>query len=257
MPKRITTEDFVAKASQKHPNIDFGKVSYISAVTDITLVCKKCGLEWCSIPNSILNGSGCPHCGRTKLILGVGINDVPTPTRSGNIRNDAYRTWKSMLERCYSDKYHQKEPAYIGCSVCDDWIRFSNFKRWFDNPKNGYKDGYQLDKDLLLQGNKVYSSETCCFLPREINAAIQVSRINENNGVKFNKKGDYTVHASLGGKKVNVGKFKNINDARNAYINAKKDNLLYLADKYYVEGKISHNIYNALINFDYKCYYNG
>ena len=135
MVKKSTTAEFIAKAIKKHPNIDFGKVRYVNAVTDISLVCKTCGNEWDATPNSILNGSGCPHCGRTKLVLGVGINDVPTPTRSGNIRNDAYRIWKSMLERCYSDKYHQKEPAYIGCSVCDDWIRFSNFKSkdWYDN----------------------------------------------------------------------------------------------------------------------------
>lgn len=248
MVKKSTTAEFIAKAIKKHPNIDFGKVRYVNAITDISLVCKTCGIEWDATPNSILKGSGCPHCGRTKLVLGVGINDVPTPTRSGNIRNDAYRIWKSMLERCYSDKYHQKEPAYIGCSVCDDWIRFSNFKRWFD--KN-YVDGYQLDKDILVKGNKVYSPDTCCFVPREINAILQLSKYRLNSGITFNKKGDYAVHVNMYNKKVFLGTFDTIEKARDAYVSAKRDYLYELADKYYSLKMIPEKIYNAIINYEY------
>lgn len=249
MVKKSTTAEFIAKAIKKHPNIDFGKVSYVSAVTDVTLVCKKCGLEWYATPNSILNGGGCPHCSRTKLILGVGVNDVPVPTRSGNIRNDAYRTWKSMLERCYSDKYHQKEPAYICCSVCEEWKVYSVFKRWFDE---NYVEGYALDKDILVKGNKVYSPDTCCFVPNEINALFI-----KHDG----KRGKYPIGVSANNKKfcarINVfqkgsvwlGSFNTPKEAFVAYKFAKEAHIKEMATQYFNDGKITEKVYNALMNY--------
>lgn len=249
MVKKSTAAEFIAKAIKKHPNIDFGKASYVSAVTDVTLVCKKCGLEWYATPNSILNGSGCPHCSRTKLILGVGVNDVPVPTRSGNIRNDAYRTWKSMLERCYSDKYHQKEPAYIGCSVCEEWKVYSVFKRWFDE---NYVEGYALDKDIIVKGNKVYSPDTCCFVPNEINALFI-----KHDG----KRGKYPIGVSAHNKKfcarINVfqkgsvwlGSFNTPEEAFVAYKFAKEAHIKEMATQYFNDGKITEKVYNALMNY--------
>lgn len=249
MVKKSTTAKFIAKAIKKHPNIDFGKVSYISAVTDVTLVCKKCGLEWYATPNSILNGSGCPHCSRTKLILGVGVNDVPIPTRSRNIRNDAYRTWKSMLERCYSDKYHQKEPTYIGCSVCEEWKVYSVFKRWFDE---NYVEGYALDKDILVKNNKVYSPDTCCFVPHVINALFI-----KHDG----KRGKYPIGVSAYNKKfcarINVppkgsvwlGSFNTPKEAFVAYKFAKEAHVKKMAALYFKDGKITEKVYNALMNY--------
>lgn len=253
MPKKITTEDFVAKASKKHPNIDFGKVSYVSAITDITLVCKKCGLEWRATPNSILNGSGCPHCSRTKLILGVGVNDVPVPTRSGNIRNGSYRVWKSMLERCYSVKYQRKEPAYIGCSVCEEWKVYSVFKRWFDE---NYVEGCALDKDILVKGNKVYSPDTCCFVPQEINGMLSnCGSHNKKNGVvgvhvdKRIKKNKYIASVSQNGCKKEIGRFQTKEEAFAAYKFAKEAHVKKMAELYLKNGKITEKVYNALMSY--------
>lgn len=71
-----------------------------------------------------------------------------------------------MLDRCYSKKYQERWPTYIGCSVTDEWLTFSNFKNWMmtqDWQNN------QLDKDLLFEGNKVYSPETCVFVSGMVN----------------------------------------------------------------------------------------
>lgn len=253
MVKKSTTAEFIAKAIKKHPNIDFGKVSYVSAVTDVTLVCKKCGLEWDARPNSILNGSGCPHCGRTKLILGVGVNDVPVPTRNGNIRNGSYRAWKSMLERCYSVKYQRKEPAYTGCSVCEEWKYYSNFKRWFDEK---HVNGYALDKDILVRNNKVYSPQTCCFVPQEINGMLSnCESHNKKNGVigvhidKRIKKNKYVASISRNGCTKEIGRFQTKEEAFIAYKFAKEAHVKKMAALYFENGKITEKVYNALMNY--------
>lgn len=77
-----------------------------------------------------------------------------------------YKAWKNMLARCYSAKYQEKQPTYIGCSVADEWLTFSNFKAWME--KQDF-EGKQLDKDLLVEGNKVYGPDMCVFVTPTVN----------------------------------------------------------------------------------------
>ena len=85
-----------------------------------------------------------------------------------------YKTWHSMLQRCYDKKYHEKQPTYIDCKVCEEWHNFQNFAKWYE--ENYYKiDGQrmELDKDILSKSKdlsaKIYSPETCLIVPRCIN----------------------------------------------------------------------------------------
>ena len=103
-------------------------------------------------------------------VHGVGINDagykVSKSLKSAKRGTKEwlcpfYSTWCSMLNRCYSKKYQENKPTYAGCSVCDEWLTFSNFKRWMET--QDYK-GMHLDKDILNPGNKTYSPENCLFL---------------------------------------------------------------------------------------------
>jgi hypothetical protein len=87
-------------------------------------------------------------------------------SREGGKLTVVYLKWSNMLERCYSEEYHKKQPTYIGCSVDERWHNFQVFAKWFEE---NYIEGYELDKDILLKGNKIYSPETCCFVPKEIN----------------------------------------------------------------------------------------
>lgn len=81
----------------------------------------------------------------------------------------AYQAWRNMLVRCYCDKYQLKNPTYKGCSVDDEWHNFQNFAEWLEknNPRNTKK--LELDKDIKVDGNKVYSSETCLLVTRAEN----------------------------------------------------------------------------------------
>ncbi len=117
---------------------------------------------------------------RRNLIYGVGVNDADYQTckkvlieyKNGKQKYDIIwvcpflKCWQQMLQRCYSDKYKKRQPSYVGCSVCEEWLTFSNFKRWME--QQDY-EGKALDKDLLVSQNKTYSSETCVFVPRYIN----------------------------------------------------------------------------------------
>lgn len=77
-----------------------------------------------------------------------------------------YSRWTSMLTRCFSKKYKTKHGAYKDVTCCEEWLTFSNFKRWMEQQDWENK---QLDKDLLVYQNKVYSPETCCFIPQSLN----------------------------------------------------------------------------------------
>ena len=71
-----------------------------------------------------------------------------------------------MLQRCYSEKWQERYPTYKGCSVSEEWHTFSNFKAWMEKQQ---WEGKQLDKDILFEGNKVYSPEPCVFVTRKTN----------------------------------------------------------------------------------------
>jgi len=114
-----------------------------------------------------------------KLVYGVGINDADYVVHKyESIEVDGvrkrrlvwecpyHRAWKSMIMRCYSPKSQGRFPTYKGCSVSEEWITFSNFKSWME--KQDF-EGMHLDKDLLFEGNKVYSAETCVFVTRGVN----------------------------------------------------------------------------------------
>lgn len=115
-----------------------------------------------------------------RLVCGVGINDADYVTQkietighvNGKLRRKQvwvcpyYRAWKSMLDRCYSTKTQERYPTYRGCTVSAEWLTFSNFKAWME--KQDF-EGNHLDKDLLLEGNKVYSADTCVFVTPSVN----------------------------------------------------------------------------------------
>jgi hypothetical protein len=118
-----------------------------------------------------------------KLVYGIGINDadysVQITDTLGCIDGKRlqkkvwtcphYRTWKSMIQRCHSPKLQDRFPSYKDCEVCEEWLRFSNFKAWMETQD---WEGKQLDKDLLLRDNKIYSPETCCFVSKQVNMFI-------------------------------------------------------------------------------------
>ena len=112
----------------------------------------------------------------SNLIYNKAINDLYLEKDIGNA--PAYQRWFDMVRRCYSEKYHISKPTYIGCSVCAEWLYFSNFKKWYDE---NYIDGFHLDKDILVEGNKVYSPEFCRFVPAYLNSLLTDRKNNRGD----------------------------------------------------------------------------
>ena len=130
-----------------------------------------------------------------KLLYGVGINDADYVVNRGVYLEERhlngkkkwistwkcpyYTKWKSMIERCYSEKHQITNPAYKDVTVCEEWLTFSNFRKWMVSQPWQVKEGessLHLDKDILLKGNKVYSPEACVFVSRLVNNFINTNR---------------------------------------------------------------------------------
>lgn len=121
-------------------------------------------------------------------IYGVGINDLKG---QGLSKTRAYIDWTHILERCYSEKYHEKKATYIDCEISEEWKYFSNFKKWHDDSFPFWlRHEINIDKDLLGNGTKIYSAETCCFIPARLNQIIKGTNANNEtgfNGITKNK----------------------------------------------------------------------
>jgi len=172
-----------------------------------------------------------------KLVYGVGINDadyVVAKYETINVNGKRkrklvwecpfYRSWKSMLQRCYSPKLQEKYPTYKGCSVSEEWLRFSNFKRWMEKQDWEYK---QLDKDLLFECNKVYSEETCVFVTSMVNSFTTDSGASRGEwliGVNWSKReGKFRsqCHNPLTKKREHLGYFTCEIEAHQAWLKCK------------------------------------
>lgn len=168
--------------------------------------------------------------------------------RHGKQKTAAYIKWISMMNRCYDVKYHRKEPSYIGCVVCEEWLNFQTFAEWF---YQNNIDGYELDKDLLVKGNKTYSPETCCFVPKKLNTLLNLNKSIRNHlpiGVYEPTKGKYATHISLWGRLVKGVEFDTIEDAFNDYKTKKEAYIKEVAEKF--KHQITPNVYNALMMYN-------
>ena len=161
-----------------------------------------------------------------------------------------YDTWYRIIERCYSKKVHERFPTYIGCYTSEEFTDYSKWRIWYDNCQ--YKhEGWQLDKDLLVKGNKIYSSETCVFLPRIINSVLTKSNKTRGKyliGAYFDTHNNkFKAHISKRGKNTTLGYFENETDAHLAYKEAKEEYLKELAEEY--KDMLDPRAYNALQNY--------
>lgn len=107
---------------------------------------------------------------KRKLIYGVALNDswynVNYKSVGVTFSCPYYTRWVAMLRRCYSSSYKAKKTTYRDCSCCDDWLVFSVFRSWMEQQD---WEGKELDKDIRVRGNKLYSPTTCLFVSTKDN----------------------------------------------------------------------------------------
>lgn len=183
---------------------------------------------------------------KNKLIFGRGIVDIDIPRMS---TNPYYKRWFYMLERCYSERYHTNNPTYKECSVSDEWLLLSNFKKWMEEQK---WEGLEIDKDIIIPNNKIYSPETCCFVSLSINTLFANGGDNSNRklpkGVYYysnhTQSRRYTSTISKYGKSVGLGSYETPEEAERAYHLARieyiKERMLTQSDKRVRQGMQKH-----------------
>ena len=183
-----------------------------------------------------------------KPVYGVGTNDadyIVKPIIGGRrVICPFYRKWQSMLMRCYSGKYQEKYPTYAGCSVCSEWLTFSIFKAWMEKQE---WQSMQLDKDLIVCGNKIYSPEFCVFVPSQLNALLldnSAARGEWPQGVHFRKQcAKFQSYCNVNGTQKHLGLFTTPESASNAYKAFKSNRVKEVAQEY----KSNTKLYDALM----------
>ena len=183
-------------------------------------------------------------------VYGVGIigNGI---ARVCDVETRDYQLWKSMLCRCYDVSFSNKNPTYQNSEVSDNFKSFPFFKEWCEKQIGYDQQGWHLDKDILIKGNKVYSEYTCCFVPKEINNLLtkrDSSRGEYPIGVMYRKGFDkFKSQIKLYGKKVYLGTFNTPEEAFYAYKEAKEIYIKEVANKW--RDQIDSRVYEALMKY--------
>lgn len=252
MPRKLTQEEFIHRAKEVHGDkYDYSKAEYINSTTKVCIICPVHGAFWQTPVAHVNAKQGCQKCyddRRRSLVLGWGINDSTHPIVHGTQKELVYKTWTSMIRRCYSPKYHKHKPTYCECTVCDEWKYYSNFEKWFIEH---YKQGYVLDKDILSQGNKIYSPNTCCLVPPYINGLLATNaskRGRYKTGVYLNN-GKFIAQCGINRTQQRVGIFDNENDAHEAYKQAKYAEIKRVATEALQNDEITKRVYEGLMSF--------
>lgn len=190
----------------------------------------------------------------TPKIFGVATNDLENMTHT-----KVYTKWHSMIRRCYSSTFHKTNPAYIGVTVQPSWLIFSNLKRDVENLpffSCCETDNYELDKDILADGSRMYKLETISFVPKEINTTlVKDIRSGKYKGYAVNQHGNYSVstHGELDAIRKELGlkySHRNKEDATSVYKQSKAERMRRLAEKY--KGMVDDRVYEKLQNYDFE-----
>ena len=186
-------------------------------------------------------------------VYGIGILGTKYPISEGGQDTKEYTLWKNMLQRCYSNTYKKKYPTYESCEVSNKFKSYEYFYEWCNKQIGFNCDNFDLDKDLLIKGNKVYSESTCVFIPQEINTVLIKSTASRGEhliGVCWSKTANaFKAQVNKGkGRREYLGYFKTELEAFNAYKKAKEVFVKEQAEKW--KSQIDERAYNALMNYE-------
>ena len=245
----VSYKDCVGKVCKSKSSGDFKVLKY-NGNKDVEVRFLKTGYETTVQLVHIKNGDVKDRY--LPSVCGVGIIGTKYPVSEGGRDTKDYALWKRMLERCYSDSYQKKRPTYKGCKVSDNFKSYEYFYEWCHSQIGFGVDGFELDKDLLIKGNKVYSESTCVFIPSEINLLLvkrEASRGEHPIGVYWSKTNKAFI-AQINknkGMQEKLGLFKTELEAFNAYKQAKEAFIKEQANKW--KDKIDERTYEALMNY--------
>ena len=191
-------------------------------------------------------------CRRTKItiVYGWGENDasytVKTSHKLGQkVEKCPYHVrWLSMIERGYSLNKKSKEPSTLLSSVNEEWKRFTSFKEWMETQ---IWEDCVLDKDILIPGNKEYSSKACAFVPSYVNLVLHTKAPVTSKlplGVARYSVNTYGARISRGRRY--LGSYKSPEAAHKAWQEAKADTIEATILDYMLHPSYRQDVANAL-----------
>ena len=245
----ITYKDCIGKVCKSKSPGDFKVLKYNNA-KDVEIQFLKTGYE-------ATVGLGHIKIGNVKdpyapSVHGVGVTGTKYPITIDDVITKEYDLWHNMLQRCYNGAFKKKRPTYEGCEASENFKYYECFYEWCKNQIGFGNQGWHLDKDLLIKGNKVYSESTCVFLPQEINSLLVKSNTSRGEyliGVCWDKaKNAFKAQVRKNkGKSEYLGCFKTEIEAFKAYKIAKEAFVKEQANKW--KGKIDIRAYSALMSY--------
>lgn len=245
----VSYKDCVGKVCKSLNSGDFKILKYNDAY-NVDVQFLKTGFEAVAQLGHIRNGKVKDL--HLPSVYGIGVLGSKYPSRVNGFLTKQYTLWVGMLQRCYSDTYQKKHPTYIGCEVSDNFKSYEYFYEWCNKQVGFGESGFQLDKDLLVKGNKVYSEYSCVFIPSEINTVLIKSTASRGEhliGVYWHDtKKAFVAQASKNkGKQEWLGSFNTEVEAFNAYKKAKESFVKEQAEKW--KSQIDDRAYEALISY--------
>lgn len=186
----------------------------------------------------------------------LGVGKYKIKEENGKLFTQNYLRWISMIRRCYDEKHINRHKTYADCFICEEWHNFQNFAKWYD--ENYYQCGDEkmdLDKDILVKGNKLYSPNTCMFVPKRINVLfIRQSSSNKYPiGVTKSEKSNSLIVRAYSNDNLKccyLGCYKTVEQAHYVYKMAKEKYIKQIADEYKQKySNFPKKLYDAMYNY--------
>ena len=187
-------------------------------------------------------------------VCGVGVvgSKYPVSEKSGKLTRE-YLTWANMIKRCYEKDKTNKHPTYEDCSVSENFIKYTYFYEWCNRQIGFDNEDWHMDKDIVFKGNKLYSEDTCVFVPREVNNLF-TTRVRFRGefpiGVHYSTgKGKFVAQISKNcDKRIHLGLFDTSEEAYLVYKNEKECYIKEVAEKW--KGRVDNRVYEALVSYE-------
>jgi hypothetical protein len=189
----------------------------------------------------------------SRLVFGIGYStEGPFVKTINRRRSNLFRKWEGMFSRCYSKVKQSSHPAYIGCTVDPRFHDYQQFCAWAVKQVGHENASWELDKDILKKGNRIYGPDTCAFVPPEINTLFRNRKSDRGDfpiGIHA-QDGRYAAMVRFKGNREWVGRYETPELAFLAYKLRKEEIIKTLASEY--KGLVSNSVYEAMMAYEVK-----
>lgn len=193
----------------------------------------------------------------TPTVYGIGMTGNKYPAKLNGRNTKEYDTWTNMIQRCFNAKLKEKQPTYENVDCCDEWLHFEKFYEWLHSQSNFDKwyEGkrWAIDKDILIKGSKIYSPETCCLVPQNVNCLFlkrEAERGKYPIGVTYRNEGFLaSCHNPFTNDREELGYYSTPERAFNAYKDYKENLIKQVAQIEFDKDNITKECYEAMLSY--------